>query len=213
MTQIVDALAQFAIPIESVNPDEHNTVIHDERNIQIVMDSLTTFGQHRPLVVQSEGMIVRVGNGMLEAAKRLGWTEIAAIVVDETEAKAKARAIADNRSSDLHIWDDELLREVLASIEPEYTPDSLGWSEDELGAICDVDIETAPAPDDTQPDSGAPDKSTGRSLNATEGQWRIITQAVDALRHDQSDHAMNIGRCLELICADYLSSVGTQQTA
>jgi hypothetical protein len=52
-------------------------------------------------VVQRQGMIVRAGNGRVLAARELGWTHLACVVVDESEVEATAFAIADNRSAEL----------------------------------------------------------------------------------------------------------------
>ena len=61
-------------------------------------------------------MVVRAGNGRLMAAKALGWTHLAALIVDETEVEAVAFAIADNRTSDLSTFDDEALAKLLQSL-------------------------------------------------------------------------------------------------
>lgn len=73
------------------------------KNIETIKASLARFGQRTPLVVQRQGMIVRKGNGTLEAARALGWGIIAALVVDEGDVPATAYALADNRSGELAV--------------------------------------------------------------------------------------------------------------
>jgi DNA modification methylase len=51
---------------------------------------------------------VRCGNGTLEAARRLKWTEIECVTSDLSGAELAAFAIADNRTAELAGWSDEL---------------------------------------------------------------------------------------------------------
>jgi hypothetical protein len=81
-----------------------------------VIESLREFGQHRPVVVQRTTGEVIVGNHMLKAAKQLGWNEIDALIVDDTDDAALRRAIADNAVGDKATWDDEELAEVMQEI-------------------------------------------------------------------------------------------------
>lgn len=131
---IAEPLAHLAIPIDDLNLDPKNARTHDERNINAIKDSLEKFGQRLPIVVQKEGMIVRAGNGRVIAARAMGWTEIAAVVVDEGNVEATAFALADNRSAELAAWDDEALRLALSTLEAEDV-DALGWDEKELGKL------------------------------------------------------------------------------
>jgi hypothetical protein len=59
------------------------------------------------------------GNGRLQAALELGWTHVAANIVDVDDATAKAMAIVLNRTGELAEWNkdelDKLLREVQTS--------------------------------------------------------------------------------------------------
>ena len=114
-----ELLTPRLIPLADLTPDPANARRHPDRNMQAVMASLRVYGQHQPIVVQKQGMIVRVGNARLEAARLLGWDTIAAVVVDETDIQAVARAIADNRTSELAEWDDEMLADQLQAIEVE----------------------------------------------------------------------------------------------
>jgi len=91
------SLEKLAIEIETLNPDPSNARRHDERNLQAVKASLEKFGQRQPIVVQKQGMIVRAGNARLECARALGWSHIAAVIVDEDDISAVSYAIADNR--------------------------------------------------------------------------------------------------------------------
>jgi DNA modification methylase len=109
LPMIADGLRALAVPIESVNLDPANARVHGEKNLAVIRSSLQMFGQRKPVVVQRQGMVVRAGNGTVTAARALGWTHIAAVVVDDDNATAVQFAIADNRSSDLSEFDPDAL--------------------------------------------------------------------------------------------------------
>ncbi len=129
-----DALRSLLVPIDSLSSDPSNARKHGERNIDAIVASLHRFGQRLPVVVQKQGMIVRAGNGRIEAMKRLGWKQVAAVVVDESSVDATAFAIADNRTAELAEWDDETLASLLQSLD-EADRDVAGFTEADLGEL------------------------------------------------------------------------------
>lgn len=68
-------------------------------------------------MVQESTGYVRVGNGMLQAARELGWTHLAAIYANDDDIRATMRAVVDNRSSQLSTMDPEILDGLLTRIE------------------------------------------------------------------------------------------------
>lgn len=114
---IIDALQALAVPIDSLNADRANARRHSEKNLRAIRASLAAYGQRTPVVVNRKGNIVEKGNGTLEAARALGWTEIAAVFVDDDAATQTGYAIADNRSGELAEWDEDVLARLLDSLE------------------------------------------------------------------------------------------------
>jgi DNA modification methylase len=149
LEHIAESLRPLAVRCSFLNLDPDNARLHPDENIECIMKSLTTFGQDQPLVVQKQGMIVRKGNGRLLAARRLGWEWIAALVVDENDVMAAARAIADNRAAELAAWDEGKLRQLLQSIREaeQVNLDVTGFSNADIEQLLPVDI-----PDDQVPD-------------------------------------------------------------
>jgi ParB-like chromosome segregation protein Spo0J len=124
--RIAEPLRALAVAVDDLHPDPSNARKHGPRNLDAIKGSLAAFGQRKPIVVQREGMIVRAGNGTLEAAKALGWEQIAAVVIDEDSAHAVQFAIADNRTAELAEWDDETLATLLDGMD-EPTRDLLAF--------------------------------------------------------------------------------------
>jgi DNA modification methylase len=98
--------------------DPSNVRKHDSKNIKAITKSLKRFGQQKPIVVDKDG-VVRAGNGTLEAAKNLGWSEIDVVISDLNKKDLKAFAIADNRTAELAAWDDEALAIQLKEMDKE----------------------------------------------------------------------------------------------
>lgn len=125
MSKMIDTTKKYR-DIHTLKFDPANARVHDERNIQAIVDSLTMNGQRKPVVIYSD-MIV-AGNGTVTAAKRLGWTEIWVNddPFDSLDA-AKAYAIQDNQTAALASWNDDQLDETLTELVEQ------GWDLRKLG--------------------------------------------------------------------------------
>jgi ParB-like chromosome segregation protein Spo0J len=115
------------VKIESLTLDPQNARKHSTRNLDAIKASLEKFGQRKPIVVHN-GVVI-AGNGTLEAAKSLGWKEIAVSVcpADWDADTAKAYALADNRSAELAEWDEGILSQQLLDLE------DFNWNIETLG--------------------------------------------------------------------------------
>lgn len=105
------------LDINEVNEHPQNVRIHSKKNLDIIKHSLQEFGQTKPILVQKSTMYVIAGNGTLQAAKALGWTQIEAHLLDLTDDKANALAILDNKSTDESQWDEKGLTDLLKQLE------------------------------------------------------------------------------------------------
>ena len=116
------------VNVNSLTPDPANARRHDGKNLKAIASSLEKFGQRKPIVVTPDSIVV-AGNGTLEAAKSLGWTEIAVArtPIGWTWDQIKAFALADNRTAELAEWDDKVLADQLLEL------DANGWELEELG--------------------------------------------------------------------------------
>ena len=146
---IIEQLRPLARPIGELQLDPANARTHGPKNLDAIKASLTRYGQRKPIVVRAADMIVEAGNGTLEAAKALGWSEIAAVIVDDDPTTATGYAIADNRTAELAEWDDDALSKLLESVAEEIPLDSLGFDTDDLAELLGAD------PEDPAEDPGA----------------------------------------------------------
>ena len=141
------------ISIAQLSLDPKNARKHSARNLEAIAASLLKFGQRKPLVVHRG--VVLAGNGTLEAARSLGWTEIEVSEVpqDWDNDTAKAYALADNRTAELAEWDEsELAKQLLELVDHE-------WDIAELGFEMPQVIEVEPIDEDDVPEAPAEPKT------------------------------------------------------
>ena len=157
MSSISEGLQNLAVPISDLLPLEGNPRRGD---IEKIAASLRRFGQRKPIVARkldgggARGEII-AGNHTYQAAQSLGWEEIAVVFVDDDKWTARAFAIADNRTSEVGTFDDNLLASMLTDLasDDELLLDA-GWSVDELAdLISRVSQDDTPTPDETKPDT------------------------------------------------------------
>ena len=116
--------------VADLSLDPANARKHSEKNLKAIAASLEKFGQRKPIVVH-KGVVI-AGNGTLEAAKSLGWKEIAITEVpdDWDNETAKAYALADNRTAELAEWDESILAQTLLELkDKDWAISDLGFDE------------------------------------------------------------------------------------
>lgn len=116
------------IKIANLVPDPNNARTHDDTNLKAIEGSLKEFGQRKPIVITKDN-IIAAGNGTVEAAKRLGWTDIQAVRVptDWDADRIKAFALADNRTAELAAWNPTVLADQLIEL------DAVGYEVSDFG--------------------------------------------------------------------------------
>lgn len=158
-------MTRSTIPLSALTPDPANARKHGRKNLETIKASLVRFGQRKPLVCQRRedgAVIVRAGNGMLEAMRELEWEEAWVEVFDEEDDEAKAFALVDNRAAELSVWDELGLAQNLADIigdgSIEEGLDGLGFSAADLQRILgDPDVRedgVAVVPEETRTKPG-----------------------------------------------------------
>lgn len=171
------------LPVAKLKLDPKNARKHNARSVSSLKSSLTKFGQRKPVVVQKEkgrktSYVVRAGNGLVTAAKALGWESVAATVFDEDDTTAMAYAIADNRTAEISEWDYEHLTELLRELESQGVDlEELGWEQHELDPLFAGEWD-APKLDD---DLGQYETDGGGNVAFSEDDLLKIDSLCDAL--------------------------------
>lgn len=104
-------------------------------NVDAVVESIRANGFYGALVVQRSTCHVLAGNHRLLAATQLGMTKVPVAWVDCDDETARRILVADNRSSDLAVWDDAALAALLRDIGDSGGLDGTLFSDDELDRL------------------------------------------------------------------------------
>jgi len=119
-------------------------------NVELIAESLKTYGQYRSIVVNKGSHTNRpnevlVGNHTLEAAKSLGLDKLLCKIIDVDDATAARIVLVDNSTSDMATYDDTLLLELLSSLEDDLV--GTGFTDvdiDDLLVSTEEEIESVP---------------------------------------------------------------------
>src|ERR1700687_4765416 len=86
-------------PLDRLIPFARNARTHSDAQIAEVAGSIRAFGFTNPILVGEDGDVV-AGHGRLEAARRLGLTEVPVVPLPGlTELQRRQLMLADNRIS------------------------------------------------------------------------------------------------------------------
>lgn len=123
-------LSSLAVSISKIKPHPNNV---RQGDIGAICQSLSEHGQYRPIVVQKKTGFILAGNHTFQAAKSLGWKEIAATFVECDEEQALRILLVDNRTNDLATFDDHRLSELLTElVATEQGLEGTGYDTDDL---------------------------------------------------------------------------------
>ncbi len=135
LAYIAPGLRPLAVRIAGLHADDDNVRLHGDRNLDAIAASLERFGQQAPVVfvIRKRRKVVVKGNGVLAAARTLGWRHLAATPSALKGHEATAYAIADNRTADLSEFDAELLAAQLQELEEaEFDIEDAGFNDEEM---------------------------------------------------------------------------------
>lgn len=127
------------LPIQDIHPYAKNP--RDNRKaVESVARSVQEFGFQQPIVVDAEGVII-AGHTRYAAAKHLGLAKVPVVVADKlSPEQVKAYRLADNKTSELSSWVDDLLRAELQDLrELGIDMDTTGFDHSEIAALLNDD--------------------------------------------------------------------------
>ena len=123
-------------PVERLIPYARNARTHSAEQVAQIAASIAEFGWTSPILAGSDGIII-AGHARLQAARKLGMTEVPVIILDHlSEAQRRALVIADNSLALNAGWDEEMLRVELDALrEDDFNLELLGFADDEIEAL------------------------------------------------------------------------------
>ena len=123
-------------PVGRLTPYARNARTHSDEQVAQIAASMAEFGWTNPILAGSDGIII-AGHARLQAALKLGMTEVPVIVLDHlSDSQRRALVLADNRLALNAGWDEQMLRVELAALEEDgFNLDVVGFSDDELEGL------------------------------------------------------------------------------
>jgi len=149
--------------VSELIPYANNSRTHSDEQVAQIAASIKEFGWTNPILVDGENGII-AGHGRLQAARKLGHTEVPTIELkDLTEAQRKAYIIADNKLALNAGWDNAALTAEFAQLEElGFDLELTGFSLDEIEALKPIEVtegltdedEAPPVPDEPKTKPG-----------------------------------------------------------
>jgi hypothetical protein len=189
------------VDISTLKPDPMNARLHGERNLEAIKESLSIYGQVKPLVVRKDTRVVAAGNGTMEAAKQLGWTKLAANFVEFSDAEAMGYGLADNRTAELAKWNFEVVAKLDALMKEQNQANMVGWTDDELEVLRKGDF--------SPPEESGVVKNQANNLKLqfSEEQARVVAKVVEILGRED----LNNSEAVLEILIEWLQSKGVTE--
>lgn len=139
--QKLTSLGQIeTISVDRLKPYDKNSRTHSPEQIQQLCASIQEWGWTIPILIDPDYIII-AGHARIEAAKKLGITEVPCLVATNwTEAQKKAYVIADNKLAENAGWDEEFLASEFAELnEAGYDLGLTGFEHSEIESILSGD--------------------------------------------------------------------------
>ena len=122
------------VAVSALVPYAMNSRTHSDEQVAQIAASIREFGFTNPVLVDERNNLI-AGHGRLLAARKLGLTEVPAVIVTGLDdRKRRALIIADNKLALNAGWDEEALRVELEDLGADYGA-LMGFSADELAKL------------------------------------------------------------------------------
>ena len=183
--------------VDNLIPYAMNSRTHSDTQVTQIAASIKEFGFLNPVIVDGNNGII-AGHGRVLAAKKLNLTEVPIVEASHlTEAQKKAYIIADNKLAINADWDIGILKIELEGLKDfGFDIDLLGFNDDELSKILDIE------PVDGLTDEDAVPEVPANPITKAGDVWLLGKHRVmcgDSTSIDAVENLMNGGLADQLI--------------
>lgn len=139
-------------PIEDLVPYAANARTHSEDQVSQIAASIKEFGFNNPVLIDIDNGII-AGHGRVMAAMKLGLDLVPTVTLDHlSDAERRAYILADNRLALNAGWDEEILAAELKRLDDEIDLSLLGFDDDELARLLDLQSDEGLTDEDAVPE-------------------------------------------------------------
>lgn len=184
-------------------PYARNSRTHSDEQINQIAASIKEFGFLNPIIIDGENGII-AGHGRVMAANKLNIKELPCVDASHlSETQRRAYVIADNQLALNAGWDLDMLRfEVSELSDSEFNLDLLGFADDVIGKLLDIDADLPELPD------GDRDPFQQKTFTLHDEQANLIDDAIAKAKKDpRIETGLNEnsnGNAIAWICEQWL---------
>lgn len=120
------------VPVDRITTHPENA---RRGNIEVIRESIRTNGFYGACVVQRSTGHILVGNHRYLAAVEEGLAEVPVVWVDKDDWQARGLLLADNRSSDVGTYDDQLLIQLLQAASDDGLLPGTGYDDHDIESL------------------------------------------------------------------------------
>lgn len=142
------------VPTNNLKPNPLNPNNHPQEQIELLKQIIEKTGWRQPITVSNRSGLITKGHGRLQAAKFAGWSNVPVDYQDySNQDEEYADLIADNRLAELSNIDNEMLSEMIGTIENEDILSLTGYDEEDIEALLsDIEEEEEQEEEETPKD-------------------------------------------------------------
>ncbi len=184
-------------------PYARNSRTHSDEQINQIAASIKEFGFLNPIIIDGENSII-AGHGRVMAANKLNIKELPCVDASHlSDTQKQAYVIADNQLALNAGWDLDMLRfEVSELSDSEFNLDLLGFADDVIGKLLDIDADLPELPD------GDRDPFQQKTFTLHDEQANLIDDAIAKAKKDpRIETGLNEnsnGNAIAWICEQWL---------
>lgn len=200
------------IKVDKLIPYINNARQHSEDQVLQIAASIKEFGFNAPILIDSDQGII-AGHGRVQAAKKLGLTEVPCVRLDHlTDIQRKAYILADNKIALNASWDSQLLSvEIQTLKESDFDVLLTGFSMEDLQKLSDDMDEQRlnniadGASDNDEPSTDRIDAETAALSFPVDHDQKIVI--FEAIRIAKAKHGLDTsGDALWSICKEWMEN-------
>jgi len=120
------------VPVDRIHPHPDNA---RKGNLDAIRESIRANGFYGACVVQRSTGRILVGNHRYVAAVEEGLADVPVVWVDKTDDEARKLLLVDNRTTDLAVYDDAALAELLTVVATDDDLFGSGYDDDDLDEL------------------------------------------------------------------------------
>lgn len=136
LQHIQEHLRYLAFPVDKLNQDPDNARSHPTKNYEEVKQSIEDYQVRESLKVRKDNLVIEAGNLRHRVLRDEGYKWVPVLLCDDDKEKATLFGLADNRTAELGVWNQDVVVEQLDKAAEDWGGvDGTGFTEEDHEVI------------------------------------------------------------------------------